>query len=260
MKPENPIYRIIGIRTVQASALGMLAHWLFHWPLTGVHALGLVLTPALCLYFLFVFVAPWAWGLPIVTRLPSQDKTIALTFDDGPSETTLRVLDVLRQYGMKATFFVLGEAVERHPEALRRIIAEGHAVGIHGYRHRPFPLRGSREIEDEIQRTRDVVAQICPKAPVPDWLRPPHGFKSLRTLWAAHRSGCRLVTWGVDARDYHEQCPERITRNVLNGLRPGAIALLHDGEENAATIAALPLILPQMQARGYRSVTLLGSE
>ena len=257
MKRENPVYRIIGIRAGEASLLALVAHWLLHWPLTGPHALGLFLTPALCLYFLFVFVAPWSWGLPIQTRLPSQKRVIALTFDDGPSPTTTpAVLDILREHGVQATFFVLGAAVDRHPEILRRIVAEGHAVGIHAYRHRPFTLLGCREMEREIQQTRDAIKRACPEAAVPIWLRPPHGFKSLRLLWAARRSGIRLMTWSVDGRDYRECSSEQIAQNVLRQLRPGAIALLHDGESNSLTVAALPLLLPEIQARGYRCVTL----
>ncbi len=101
----------------------MAVHWLLHWPLVGPHALGLFFTPLLCLYFVFAFVAPWWWGLPILTRLPMREKVAALTFDDGPSpQTTARVLDILRQQGQTATFFVLGEAVAQSPELLRRIV------------------------------------------------------------------------------------------------------------------------------------------
>jgi len=260
MKPPNPVYRIIVVRTVQASLLGLIAHWLLHWPLTGPHALGLFLTPALCLYFLFVFVAPWSWGLPILTRLASREPVIALTFDDGPSPTTLPVLDVLREHDVKATFFVLGEAVTRHPDTLRRIVAEGHSVGIHAYCHRPFTLLGFAEIEGEIQRTREAVMRACPDAAALNWLRPPHGFKSLRLLWGAKQSGVRLVTWSVDGRDYRDYSSEQIVRNVLCKLQPGAIVLLHDCEGNAATVAALSLLLPEIQVRGYHAAILIGAQ
>jgi len=262
MKDANPVYQIIAVRTAQASLLALAAHWTLHWPLTGPRALGLFLTPALCLYFAFVFVARWSWGLPILTRLPTPEQTVALTFDDGPSsETTPAVLDALRASDVRATFFVLGEAVDRSPDLLRRIISEGHAVGLHGYRHRPFVLLRHGQIRDEIQWTREAIRRACPDAAVSPWLRPPYGFKSPGVLWAAHRAGCRLAGWSgdgrdYDGRDYAEEDPARVTQNVLRRLRPGAIILLHDGPGNAATVAALPLLLRALSERGVRCVGL----
>jgi len=257
MKAINPVYRIIAVRTVQASLLALAAHWLLHWPLTGPHALGLFLTPALCLYFAFVFVARWSWGLPILTRLPTRKKTVALTFDDGPSlQTTPAVLDALSSFDIHATFFVLGDAVEKSPDLLKRIVAEGHTVGLHGYEHRPFVLLSGREIWDEIERARVSVRRACPKAVLSPWLRPPHGFKSPSVLWAAHRAGFRLAGWNGDGRDYAEERPERIARNVLDHLRPGAIILLHDGPGNAQTAAALPAILQGLRERGWQPILL----
>ena len=257
MKAENPVYRIIAVRTAQASVLALAAHWLLHWPLTGPHALGLSLTPALCLYFVFVFVARWSWGLPILTRLPSREKTVALTFDDGPSaESTPAVLDALTAFGVRATFFVLGESVEWAPDLLRRIVAEGHAVGLHGDKHRPLVLLTPREIAAEIERARAAAVRACPDVVLSRWLRPPHGFKSPGVLWAVNRAGLHLAGWNVDGRDYREKDPDRVARNVLGALRPGAIILLHDGVDNAATVAALPTILRGLREEGWRAVTL----
>ena len=171
---QNPVARIILTRTVQASVLALLLHGLTRWPLTGPHALGLLLTPALCLYFVFVFVAPWSWGLPIQTCLATREKAVALTFDDGPSpETTPLVLAALRAHGVKATFFVLGEAVDRSPELLRQIVAEGHALGLHAHRHRPFVGQSLGSIKSEIGRTREAIARACPDAAVPSCCGPP---------------------------------------------------------------------------------------
>ena len=256
-KDANPVYRIIAVRTVQASLSALAAHWLFGWPLTGPRALGLFLTPALCLYFAFVFVARWSWGLPILTRLPTKEKVVALTFDDGPSpESTPAVLDTLRLFGVRATFFVLGEAVERSPDLLRRIVAEGHTVGLHGDRHRPLVLLSGCEIRAEIARAREAVQNACPEAVLCPWLRPPHGFKSPGVLWVVHRAGFRLAGWSRDGRDYAEEEPKRVAQNVLDHLQPGAIILLHDGPGNAATVAALPALLQGLQERGWRLRTL----
>lgn len=261
---KNPVARIIAVRTVQASLLGWAAHRLLRWPLTGRFALGRFLTPALCVYFVFVFVARWRWGLPgIWTRLPSQDKGedgqsgVALTFDDGPSpEVTPKILEVLREHGATATFFVLGEAVDRCPDLLRRIAAEGHGVGVHAYSHRPFVLMRGREVEAEIARTQDAIFRACPEAAGSRWLRPPHGFKSPGMLWTLHCLGSRMAAWSVDGRDYDDADAARIARRVLRSLSPGAIVLLHDGPGKTATAAALPLVLREMSRRGLQAVRL----
>ena len=234
-------------------------HWLGHWPLTGPLALGLYLTPALCAYFVFVFVAPLTWGLPILTRLPpgESDGTIALTFDDGPSaETTPLVLDALRAEEVRATFFVLGEAAVRHPGILRRIAAEGHALAIHAYTHEPFVLKSRKAIWAEIRQAEAAVHAACPGVSILPCIRPPHGFKSLTLAKTLRRAGYGCAAWSVDSRDYRERDPARVAARVLAHAAPGSVVLLHDGPENMATAAALPLILRGFRERGLLPVLL----
>lgn len=254
---ENPIFAIIAVRTAQASLLALLLHWGLGWPWTGPHALGLFLTPLLCAYFVFVFVAPWAWGLPILTRLPTRANVVALTFDDGPSpQTTPAVLDALRAHGAHATFFVLGEAVQKHPELLRRIVAEGHAVGLHGFQHHALTLASWNHIRREIRHCLQVVHSACPETPPPLWFRPPYGFKNLALPWLARSCERRLVTWTLNPHDYDSETPAQITETVLAGLRPGAIVLLHDGSAHARTVEALPQILAGIAQAGFQCVSL----
>ncbi len=254
----NPVYKIIAVRTVQMSALGALAHFGLHWPFTGPFALGFFLTPALCVYFVFVFAGTWTWGLPILTRLPVGQNAVVLTFDDGPSlEATPRVLDALRSWNARATFFVLGEAVDRHPELLRRIVSEGHAVGIHAYTHQPFVLDSQQEIHEEVRRTEAAIRRACPDAEISPWVRPPHGFKSLTLLWTLRRAGCGLAAWSVNSRDYQQELdPAQITARVLREAKAGAIVLLHDGPNNAAAAAALPFLLRGLAERGLAAAPL----
>jgi peptidoglycan/xylan/chitin deacetylase (PgdA/CDA1 family) len=257
LKQANPVYSIIAVRTVQASALCGLAHWGFHWPLTGPHALGLFLTPALCLYFVFVFVGPWTWGLPILSRLPGHQNAVALTFDDGPSlETTPLILDILRSEGACATFFVLGELVQRYPNLLHRIVTEGHAVGIHAYRHEPFVLMTAQAIRREIVQTEAAIRSACPDAVIVPWVRPPHGFKSLGLIWILRRAGYGLAAWSVDSRDYRESGPAAITARVLTKAKTGTVILLHDGPGNAATAQALRPLLRGLAERDLLAVSL----
>jgi peptidoglycan/xylan/chitin deacetylase (PgdA/CDA1 family) len=257
-RDANPVYGIVLVRTLQASVIALVLHWGLRWPLTGPHALGLVFTPLLCLYFVFVFVAPWRWGLPILTRLRTRERVVALTFDDGPSpETTPLILDILRGHGAVATFFVLGAAAERHPELVRRIVQEGHEVGLHGFRHQALVLASAQTLREEIERTATAVRQACP-----EWgkgsilFRPPHGFKTPLMAVRVRRQGCRMVLWSLNPRDYRGQTAAETARVFRAALHPGAVCLLHDGPANARTLEVLPLLLAEIEAVGYRCVLL----
>lgn len=253
---NNPIFAIIIVRSVQVSVLAVLAHLILRLPLTGPHAIGLFLTPVLCVDLVFVFVGQWSWGLPILTRLPGRRRVAALTFDDGPSAyVTPRILDTLRNYNARATFFVLGSAARSHPELLKRIAAEGHEIGLHGDRHHPMVLAGWGTIQQEIVAARASIAAACPNKNML-WLRPPYGFKTVALTLLARRSGLRLAAWSVNSKDYRAGLPRHIAERVLTRMRPGAIILLHDGNENARTADALPLILEGLRDQGYDCATL----
>ncbi len=252
----NPVFRIVWVRTAQASLLACAAHWALHWPWTGPHALGLFLTPALCAYFVFVFVAPWRWGLPIKTRLRTRERVVALTFDDGPSVlVTPRILETLESYGAQATFFVLGNQMENNSDLVRRMVSRGHAVGLHGQTHAPLVLPSWAAINRTLAEANANVHHACPDADL-CWLRAPHGFKTLALPFLARRAGLHLCAWSLNAHDYQLSDPVQIAQNVLKRLHPGAIVLLHDGAANSATADALPLILQGLAQNGYRCVFL----
>ncbi len=252
----NPVFGIVLVRTVQASVLALFGHFILHWPWAGTHALGLFLTPGLCLYFVFVFVASWTWGLPITTCLSAKERSVALTFDDGPaSEITPRILETLAQRQIQATFFVLGSQIQGNEDILRRIAEEGHAIGLHGQTHTPLVLPPWALISRMLAEAKASVERVCPGVAV-RWLRPPHGFKTLALPFLARRAGLRLCAWSVNSRDYQLSRPHEIAQIVLGRIRPGTIVLLHDGASNAATLDALPLILDGLARLGYRCVTL----
>ncbi len=254
----NPVYPIVVVRTAQASVVGLLGHLLLHWPLTGPHALGLFVTPALCVYFVFAFYAPWTWGLPILTRFSTRERTLALTFDDGPSPHTERILDILQAHGAQATFFVLGEQARRFPHLIRRMAAEGHAIGLHGETHRALVLASPGDVRGELARAAQSVREACgPAGAQCVWFRPPHGFKSVTLPFVARRAGYKMAAWSVNGRDYApSQTPQGVALRVLREARPGMVALLHDGPGQSAAMEALPLLLDGLRARGLRCVSL----
>ncbi len=187
-------------------------------------------------------------------------RRIALTFDDGPHPVTTRaVLDILRAYDARATFFVLGHKVEAHPEIVREIRAAGHALGVHGFEHEHlFSLRSSSYVLGQIERTQRAIAAAC--GATPTLFRPPIGFASPFTFRGAERAGVKIIAWSVRSLDgLRSASAARVAERVLRHLGDGAIVLLHDAAEHddftPASIAALPTILNALRERDYRAVT-----
>jgi peptidoglycan/xylan/chitin deacetylase (PgdA/CDA1 family) len=215
-----------------------------------------------------VLVAIWSagpllpFGGPVLASGPSQDKVIALTFDDGPSTSaTPAVLDVLRHYNLRATFFLVGSNVQRHPGITSRIVAEGHQVGLHSYSHsRWLPYELPSQVDSDAARTREAVLEAASVAP--RFYRPPHGKTSPWMRWACHRAGYTLVNWSVSAKDLKARDGGTLAIDILQKVRPGAVVLLHDGldtsdaPKHSALLDALPIIIGRLLAEGYRFVTL----
>lgn len=246
------LLRIVCVRSLQAALAGWAAGRLLKRPLLGPGSIGKWAAPALTAYFLYVFLGERSWGLPILTRLPGQSRRVALTFDDGPSpEVTPRILDLLSQAEVRATFFVLGERAERSPGLIRRIVAEGHTLALHSWDHAELVLPAARTIRRSLRRSLAVL----PSGRVHHF-RPPYGFKSLILPFLVSRLGLDLVGWSLDSRDYAACTSEAISRRVLSRVRPRDIVLLHDGPANALTADALPAILDGLARSGCTVVPL----
>ncbi|HVE14029.1 MAG TPA: polysaccharide deacetylase family protein [Elusimicrobiota bacterium] len=198
---------------------------------------------------------------PALARQPGSRKEIALTFDDGPSPETARVLDILRDNGVRATFFLCGANAERHPELVRRIVAEGHAIGNHTYSHPYLYLMSRERIAGEIDRTQDALERLSGRRPT--LFRPPYGVRWFPLWPLLAQRGMRMVLWSAWGREASPD-PRVIARTTLEELRPGAIVLLHDGYEaapgadsrRAPTVQALPEILRGAREAGYAIVPL----
>jgi peptidoglycan/xylan/chitin deacetylase (PgdA/CDA1 family) len=180
---------------------------------------------------------------------------LALTYDDGPDPVaTPAVLDALAGLGWRATFFVVGEMVERHPEVLRRVLDAGHEVGIHAQRHRNHRGMTPRAIAADV-RTAHAAAVAAGATPV--WYRPPHGALTPEALLAARRLGMRPVLWTAWGRDWRAAAtPEGIRDEVERGRLDGGTVLLHDADHASEpgcwrpSVAALPLLAEVIAARG----------
>jgi peptidoglycan/xylan/chitin deacetylase (PgdA/CDA1 family) len=188
-------------------------------------------------------------------------KVISITFDDGPSESyTNQILDVLKESHVEATFFVLGERVKRHPDIVRRQIAEGHEVQNHGYGHTILALKSPASVRRELETTSDVIQGVTGVRPT--LLRVPHGWRNPWVSRVARELDLRIVAWTLGVWDTDRPGSAVIVRRALEGLGNGCVLLLHDGrgrEEQAdcsQVVDALPAIITEARKAGYSFSTL----
>lgn len=189
-------------------------------------------------------------------------RSVALTFDDGPHpEGTPRMLETLAALDVQATFFLSGEQVSRFPTVAREIVARGHAVAVHGYRHVLLSVRGPRATLKDLDRALDVIEHATGVRP--GLYRPPYGVATPASLLASRRRGLQLVLWSRWGRDWERRAtPESIAVLATRDLRGGEVVLLHDADHYAAprswqvTAAALPAIVDAARGRGLQLVAL----
>ncbi|MBX3102421.1 MAG: polysaccharide deacetylase family protein [Bacteroidetes bacterium] len=185
-----------------------------------------------------------------------QEPVVYLTFDDGPSPgITPWVLEELGKYGAKATFFVVGSQVARHPVLARQILQEGHSLGNHTYNHRNGWKTPPADYMREIERTRRVLARETGTSPT--LFRPPYGKFNLLAKWAIQRK-YQIVMWDVLARDFDPLfSAQACVANVINNTRPGSIIVMHDSAKCALKLREmLPLLLQHFSDKGYRMAAL----
>jgi len=192
---------------------------------------------------------------PSVWHGPRSRRAIALTFDDGPSPSTSRLLDVLDSYGVKATFFQCGMHVRRLPE-IARAVAEGkHEIGNHTHSHNSLWLRSPDFILREIGEAQQAIESAAGVKPI--LFRAPYGVRWFGLRAAQQRFGLLGVMWTVLARDWKLPAP-LITSRLLQGAENGAIFCLHDGRERAVapditcTITAIRETIPRLRDLGYQ--------
>jgi peptidoglycan-N-acetylglucosamine deacetylase len=190
-------------------------------------------------------------------QIPIHEKAVALTFDDGPNRTfTPQILRLLQMYHNHATFFVVGNRSESHAQILRQEIQDGNEIGNHTFSHRPIQTMSQEELEDEIEKSNELIEQITHKSPT--LFRPPLGYYDEKVMHAARDEGCKVViwSWDQDSRDWQSPSATSIAHSVLTHLHPGDIILMHDnGGNRTNTVNALKIILPQLKQMGYRAET-----
>ncbi|MFE4709384.1 polysaccharide deacetylase family protein [Paenibacillus sp. NPDC056722] len=185
-------------------------------------------------------------------------KIIALTFDDVPDPRfTPQLLDVLRKYKVKATFFVVGSRAEKHPGLVARMIREGHVIGNHSYNHPQFVKLRLNDFRTQIVRTENILQAIAGYKP--RLIRPPYGDINEQQLKWAKSHGYKLVNWNVDSLDWKGLSKTQVKNNILSHAGKGAIILQHGGGGHGSnlrgSIQALPEVITSLRQRGYTFVT-----
>ena len=198
-------------------------------------------------------------NLGLLRQGRAREAGLALTFDDGPDpETTPQVLDLLREAGVPATFFVLSERAEAHPELIERMLVEGHQVEAHGVLHRHAWTRAPWSVWRDVREAAGRLERLTGRRP--RFYRPPHGAYTLATVLALRAEGLTGAHWTVEAHDWRlDHTPEQVTARVLAHARPGGVIVMHDagpGAENS--IPALPGLIAELKAREYTFRTLEG--
>jgi len=190
----------------------------------------------------------------VYTRCETTLPLIAITFDDGPDPVlTPRLLDLLKERGIHATFFLVGKNAAAFPEVVRRIVEEGHEVGNHSWSHPLLTQLSAEGVESQLRRTHDAIVKACGTAPL--LYRPPYGAVRATQRARIEKSfGYPAILWDVDPQDWqHPRNAQKVYDSIQRQTRPGSIILCHDIHET--TIAAMPATLDDLTARGFRFAT-----
>ncbi len=179
---------------------------------------------------------------------------IAITFDDGPNpDTTTRLLDMLKERNIKATFFMVGRCVITYPQIVKRIADEGHEVANHSWSHPLLTSLGTTSVDSQLQRTHDAIVKACGKVPL--LYRPPYGEARLSQRKRIQETfGYPTILWDVDPLDWqHPRSSQKVHDRILSQTKSGSIILCHDIHET--TVNAMPSTLDDLKARGYQFAT-----
>ena len=180
------------------------------------------------------------------------NKTIALTFDDGPGPYTEKLLDILDKYDAKATFFLIGSKVSGQASVVRSIQARGHQLGNHSWSHPELPKLSVDQIAGEIDRTNEAIRQAT--GVKPSILRPPYGAVNGVVLEQLRLRNMSSILWSVDTRDWADRNSQIVCSRAVAGARPGAVILMHDIHQTS--VNAVPCILSSLKQQGYSFVTI----
>lgn len=228
----------------------------------GLEAFG-ILSLVLLVFFNRYVYKGFGMQIDIIRNGPRELGFVALTFDDGPDPVyTPRILDILKEKGVPATFFLVGSNAVKYPDIVRRIYREGHSVGNHTYSHRSLIPLSKEGVYNEIIKCDDALQRITGVKPT--LFRPPRGVYTQYAREVLKENRHTMVLWDVSSRDWEEIRHTEIVSSVMRNVKPGSIILMHDsgdiitafGGNRINTVRALPVIIDRLRAQGYDFLTI----
>jgi chitin deacetylase len=192
----------------------------------------------------------------LVDRVDTDQKVIALTFDDAPSKHTDNVLDVLKDKNINATFYCIGQNIENYPEQIKAIIDAGNELGNHTYTHDRMIFKTYSTIKNEIEKTNQLIRNAGYNGEIT--FRPPNGKKLIVLPYYLHQHNIKTIIWDTEPDTYHPGNTELIIKYTIDHAKPGSIILLHPFCNDAclADREALPKIIDGLKNKGYKFVTI----
>lgn len=195
----------------------------------------------------------------VITNGSKENNIIALSFDDGPHpKYTNQILDLLKEYNIKATFFILGKNAELYPEIIRREESEGHEVGNHSYSHIDMRKASNKTIKEEYEKTQEIIYSISNTKP--KVFRPPYGTYNNEIIKIVSSDDSAVILWTYyqDSKDWSNPGVNKIVATTLSKVQNGDIILFHDYvyKPESQTLEALKIILPKLIDKGYKFVTI----
>lgn len=186
-------------------------------------------------------------------RAETEEKIIALTFDDGPTKNVDQLLPLLDEYNAKSTFFLIGNEIEKHPEEAKKLVEAGHQIGNHTYSHKRMVLKSPSFIEEEIEKTDELIRSIGYEAEID--FRPPYGKKFVCLPYYLNKTNKETIMWSLDPETYYISVDEKINY-VMENIQPGSIILLHPMyDQTGGTLQVVETILRELTNEGYKFVT-----
>ncbi len=189
----------------------------------------------------------------VYSSVPMTQPYVAMTFDDGPhASNTPKLLNMLKQRNIKATFYVVGKNVREYPDIVRRILAEGHEIGNHTWDHQALSGMSAEKVHQELAMTHNAVLEVAGYQM--RTMRPPYGATNIRVKQQCYQEfGYPTIMWSIDPLDWKRPGPSVVAQRIISNAHAGAIILAHDIHES--TINAMPETLDALLAKGYRFVT-----
>ncbi len=244
-------YRLLHIATF--GVLGaMLAYNYVYMPPIAWWWFLIVMWVHLSVLFLGCIKIQWSFFMPVLCGAETDEKVVAITFDDGPNATyTAGILDTLKAHNVPAAFYCIGKNIAGNEALLQRVHSEGHVIGNHSFSHHFwFDMFGSRKMLADMQQMDDAVEQVAGVRP--RMFRPPYGVMNPNLARAIKRGGYSPIGWNIRSLDTTAKDKQTLLLRITGQLRPGAIILLHDSMQITADI--LPQLIEEIKAKGYRIV------